>query len=404
MQISFQMNICLVNNLYPPINTGSSHYTYDLAHLLSNKGHNVVVITNKVKGLPDFEETDRLKIYRLKAIKLPQWQIWLNFPDFNFTLIPSNFKIFKRILITEDIQLIHQCKNIFDMVFLSAYYSKKLKLPLCCSLTTPIQHGNRIFNKILEVFDKTIIKHFFSKRVNEYIALDNETKKYIQERYNRYKQISLIPFSVSNSILLDNLFSLNRNYNNTTYKMVSLGHVSEGKSRIETIKAWWFVVDKIPQAKLVIIGALFSPIAKGLISKLGLEENIIFTGRIKHDEIDNYLIDADFGGVLDSSIAYSKGLGIANLEIMASGIPAVVDIDDDFFGANYPIKNNEHYIKVESRDPKWLAQKYIELFENPNLRQRIGLKGRKFSKDVLTWDRIIDDIEELYKNQIDNNN
>ena len=48
------MNICLVNNLYPPINTGSSFYTKGLADNLARKGHKVVVITNQYgdkKGL-----------------------------------------------------------------------------------------------------------------------------------------------------------------------------------------------------------------------------------------------------------------------------------------------------------------------------------------------------------------
>ena len=93
------MNICLVNNLYPPINTGSSFYTYDLANHLYEKGHNVIIITNKVKGTIGFSMEDGVKVYRLPVIKLPRWKIWMKFPDFNFTLTPKNIKRIKKIFI-----------------------------------------------------------------------------------------------------------------------------------------------------------------------------------------------------------------------------------------------------------------------------------------------------------------
>ena len=398
------MNICLVNNLYPPINTGSSFYTYDLANHLYKKGHKVIVITNQVVGINELTIEDGIKIFRLPVIKLPKWKIWMKFPDFNFTLTPKNIKMIKKILIDEKIELIHQCNNIFDLVFASSYFSRKMKIPLICSLTTQIQHPNPFFNKILELFDKTIIKYFFSKNVSKYIALDKESERYINNRYNIYKKITLIPFSIPKDEGSNKITSIHRNYKETHYKMVSLGHVSELKNRIEIIKAWKLVTKKYPKAKIIIVGDIFSDPTKKLISELKLNNNIIFTGRINHNKIYKHLIEVDFGCMFLSNIPYNRGLGTANMELMASGLPILADMDTNFFGNDFPIKSGKDFIKANSREPKWLADKFIELFEKSDLREQIGKSGKRWVTEVITWDRIINKLEAAYREVINKRN
>ncbi|GAF86368.1 unnamed protein product, partial [marine sediment metagenome] len=190
------MNICLVNNLYPPINTGSSFYTRELAHNLNKRGHNLIVITNLLEGTKAFEIKNEIKIYRLPVIKLPRLKIWMKFPFFNFTLTLKNLKKFEEIIIKEEINIIHQCNTIFDLVFASSFFASRFKIPLICSVTTPIQHLNPFYNKLLEMFDKKFVYLLFSRKVNHYIALDKETERYLNERYKLYENISIIPCSV----------------------------------------------------------------------------------------------------------------------------------------------------------------------------------------------------------------
>lgn len=393
----FRLNICLVNNLYPPINTGSSFYTRDLAYNLVRRGHNVIVITNLVKGTKLSEIKDKVKIYRLPVIKLPRLKIWMRFPDFNFTLTPKNLKKFKEIIIQEKIEIIHQCNNIFDLVFASSHFASRLNIPLICSVTTQIQHLNPIYNKLLEIFDKIFIYLLFSRKVNRYIALDKETVRYVNERYNFYNNVSIIPYSIPPQEESKSLTEYKRDYKKTHYKMVSLGHISDIKDRWETIRAWKYVVQKYPQAQLAIVGDLFTDKSANLIKKLGLGKNIVLTGRLKHKSIFKYF-KVDFGGVLlTTNIPYYKGFGTANIETMASGLPIIADADSNFFGDKFPIKANEHFVKAVNRNPRWLAAKFIELFENAKMRERIGKAGQKFVREVLTWDKIIDEIELVYK-------
>jgi glycosyltransferase involved in cell wall biosynthesis len=396
------MNICLVNNIFPPIETGSSMYTRDLARLLSLKGHHVIVITSGFESLPEMEKSpEGYTVYRLNSYTLPRLRIWHYFPNFTFNLTRKNIKRFKEILLQEKVQLIHQCNNIFDLVFVSAYFSKKLNIPLFTSLTTQIQHRNKTINKFLEIFDRTVVKYFFARHIKIFFALDKESLRYINERYNRYKDIVLIPFSVPD---LSSFFNIDRDYTKNYGVIISLGHLSENKDRRELILSLPKVKQKVPNLKIKIIGEIFSEQPMKFASAIKVENDLIFTGKVSHSEIPEIIKHADIGSVVISNLPYHRGVGTANLELMASGLPVILDAYDNNFGEAFPFKNGVHYIQLESRDPDWVSDKIIELYEHPEMRERIGKAGKEFVTDQLTWARIIPMIEAAYLEAIGQNN
>jgi glycosyltransferase involved in cell wall biosynthesis len=395
------MRICLINNLFPPILTGSSLFTLDIAKQLQKRGHHVVVITsktNKCKNDVELHENG-FKLYRLKNFRLYRSKLWMNFPNFYLTLFPSNFKRIKEILLQNNIEVIHQCNNIFDLVFASAYFSKKLKLPLICSLTTQIQHANPFLNKILEVFDRTFIKFFFAKHVDVFIAGDKETERYINERYKRYKGVKILHYGISG---MEEFLKIDRNYSITNNILVSLGHVSSVKDRKELIAAWPYVKTIIPNAKIKIIGSLFSKQIQTEIIKNKVENDIVFTGIVERNQIPKHIKDADIGSVFFSNVPYSKGVGSANIELMVSGLPVILDAYEDNFGPDMPFRNGIHFVKLESRNPEWLSKKIVELFESPDLRARIGKAGKEFVTTQLTWEKNIPLFENVYAEAIKN--
>jgi glycosyltransferase involved in cell wall biosynthesis len=317
----------------------------------------------------------------------------MKFPNFYLTLFPSNFTRIKEIILQNNIEVLHQCNNIFDLVFAATYFSRKLKLPLICSLTTQIQHSSRFLNKILELFDKTIIKYFFAKYVDVFLAGDKETERYINERYNRYDGIITLHYGISG---LDKFFQIKRDYCKTNYILVSLGHISDVKDRKALINAWPYVKASFPDAKIKIIGSLFSKDIEKGISNNKLENDIIFTGKVERNNIPDVIRDTDIGSMFFSNVPYSKGVGSANIELMASGLPVILDAYEDNFGPGMPFKNGIHFVKLDSRDPIWLSNKIIELFNNPDLRERIGRAGKEFVTTNLTWDKIMPLLEDIY--------
>lgn len=396
------MNICLVNNLFPPILTGSSFYTQDLARSLYSRGHKIIVITNQVKSKAYLEDEGGLRVYRLPVYKLPEVDLWMKFPHFNFSIFPGNLKKIEHILKMEKIDIIHQCNNIFDLVFASAWYSKKLGIPLICSIMTQIQHTNGFYNKILEIFDKTIIKYLFSRQVIEYIALDLESKRYIFERFGLKENVTFIPFSISREDTEYAFQNRKSDYGKTHFRAISVGHISNVKNRFETIRAWSHVVKKFPEATLRIIGGIFSEKSARLIKELGLSDNIEFTGKVEHSEIFSLMNDADFSCMfLSRELPFPRCVGAANMETMAFGLPAVLDATDSFFGERFPFNADEHFVMAESREPDRLSEIFIRLFEHPELREKIGKGGQRFVVETLDKEKILDEVELVYRNAMD---
>jgi len=83
--------ICMFSNLYPPVYSGSSTQCSQLARELSNRGHEVIVITAQLdKQTVPYEKIDGVHIYRLPAFHLPKMTVSLNFPWLNSTFVPGN--------------------------------------------------------------------------------------------------------------------------------------------------------------------------------------------------------------------------------------------------------------------------------------------------------------------------
>lgn len=397
------MNICLVNNLFPPINTGSSFYTYAIAKNLVDLGHNVTVITNQNNSERVIENIEGIKVFRLPVKKLPKLDLWMKFPDFNFSLSIKNYFRFKKILKREKVEIIHQCNNIFDLLFFSGYWSKKLKIPLFCSLMTQIQHPNRQYNRLLKLFEKLIIVPFFVKKVNKFIALDKESVRYINERFKITKNILFIPYMISEKDIKNSFKRKKEKYNITHYRMISLGHVSNLKNRMQLIKSWKLVLKEFPNAKMTIVGGIFDKKTKRLIESLNLNNSVEFTGRVSHSKTLDYVESADFNALfLSKNLPYNKCVGGANFEMMAAGLPCIIDASDEFFGKKYSFLSGKHFISAGSRNPEELAKQCIKLFSNPKLRKQIGLNGQDFVINKLTWKQIMKEMIELYEETIKN--
>lgn len=63
------MNILVLNYEYPPLGGGASPVSRDISIQLQQRGHQVTVLTMGYKDLPEYEEMQGIKIYRLKCLR-----------------------------------------------------------------------------------------------------------------------------------------------------------------------------------------------------------------------------------------------------------------------------------------------------------------------------------------------
>lgn len=63
------MNILVLNYEFPPLGGGAAPVSRDISIYLQRKGHNITVVTMGFGNLPNYEEIDGMRIYRLKCLR-----------------------------------------------------------------------------------------------------------------------------------------------------------------------------------------------------------------------------------------------------------------------------------------------------------------------------------------------
>ena len=101
-------------------------------------------------------------------------------------------------------------------------------------------------------------------------------------------------------------------------------------------------------------------------------------------ELPQYYRAADIG--LVPTIA-QDGLSITSVEAMASGVPVVAS---RIGGLPYTVSDGLTGLLFEPGDPVDLARQIARLLDDPDLRRRMGLAGRKRFEDEFTWETVIE--------------
>ncbi len=165
------------------------------------------------------------------------------------------------------------------------------------------------------------------------------------------------------------------------------------KYLIEAIKL--IVSDKKNQhIKLVLLGdGLLQPMIRGMVKKYHLEKNIIFSNRLRHEEIPTIINKASIY-VLPS---LQEGMPYVLLEAMACG-KAV--IGSDISGINDVITHEVNGLLVPPRNAKALNDAILKLLNNKKLREKLGLNARQLMIEKYSWTAIRKKVEKLYDKTI----
>ncbi len=164
---------------------------------------------------------------------------------------------------------------------------------------------------------------------------------------------------------------------NKKYDAVFQGRFHPQKGVEELVKIWKMVVEKKPQAVLVMIGdgpLMFS--VKQLIKKYHLGKNIKLMGYV-FDGDEKYKLFSQSKMVLHPAL-YDSG-GMASYEAMAFGLP-VIGFDLPSYTSYYP----KGMIKVPVSHFELYANKILELLTT-SLSQKIGAEAKKYVFTQASW-------------------
>jgi glycosyltransferase involved in cell wall biosynthesis len=217
-------------------------------------------------------------------------------------------------------------------------------------------------------------------------AMKKETFKYVD------KNIKVIPFGVD----IHKFRLLNDTIDNIS-NSVTIGTVKglEKVYGIEyLIKGFKIVFDKNPEIslKLLIVGkGNQESLLKALVKNLNLENQVIFTGYIESSEIVKYHNSID----IEVFMSESESFGVSVIEASACENPVIVS---NVGGLPKVVDNNNTGYIVKNKDFVQLSEKLQILLLDPNLRKKMGKKGRQLVKDKYNWENNVLAMSKVYEN------
>ena len=395
-----------MSNLFPPVISGSSLQLYELSLRLVRRGHRVIVITARYdKKLHEHEVIEGIEVYRLPAIRLPQLVVALRFKWLTATFSPGNLRRIRSILARHAVDLIHLHNHMFDLAFSAAFLKRALRLPLVLSLHTPITHNNAFYNAVLVAAERLILKPLIINATDCIVCPDQNIVKYITQRF-KFRRFTIIPYGVEEIFepTSEVVASLTQRFGLSGKRIIlSVGHLHLIRNRIDLIRAMPAILRHVPEAVLLIVGAVEEQQPLALVKQLGLSNAVIFTGIQENLVVRALLsiceIEAHWFTLDHPPIDSSPG--IATMEAMLAGRPAMTVASEDTFGSGV-LKQFQNIVLVQPGDTPAIAEQIIRLLTQRELATAIGVAGRLVALEHFAWPKVISRMEALYTTVITN--
>lgn len=267
-------------------------------------------------------------------------------------------------------------KEKFDVVYTHLFLSNLLVRGLAVLARVPVifsfEHSF-YYNKKRWMM---IIDFFLSKFTNKIIVPSKE----IAEFTSRQEKIDIKKFKIiANPVTIfeEKNINIKRLKNELdipedAFVIFNLGRFSEDKGQIYLIKAAQLILKQFENFYFVIVG--HGPLEYNLrdeIKKINIEKK--FKLITKPERAKEFLYISDIF-VLPS---IREGQPIVALEAMMTGKPIIATSLD---GTRSIIKNEINGILVQSRNSEEIAEKIIYLYNNPEIRNKLSLEGKRESK------------------------
>ncbi|PPS78763.1 glycosyltransferase family 4 protein [Streptomyces sp. MH60] len=178
--------------------------------------------------------------------------------------------------------------------------------------------------------------------------------------------------------------------------VVCVSRLVPRKGQDTLIRAMPRVLAAAPDAVLLIVGGgPYEKDLRRLAEETGVAASVHFTGAVPWSELPAHYGAGDVfampcrtrRGGLDV-----EGLGIVYLEASATGLPVVAG---DSGGAPDAVLDGETGWVVRGEDPNESADRITTLLADPELRRRMGERGRSWVEEKWRWDLVAEHLKAL---------
>ncbi len=133
---------------------------------------------------------------------------------------------------------------------------------------------------------------------------------------------------------------------------------------------------------ILVGGGTVLPELRSIVAEKNLDPFVTFTGQVTHDEVVDYLSNADIGVSPDPKTSMNDNSTMIKIfEYMAFGLPVVLfDLKEGRRSAGSAA------LYAQPNDPVDFANQIIRLLDSRELRETLGSCGRKRIEESLNWE------------------
>jgi D-inositol-3-phosphate glycosyltransferase len=345
------MKVLFILEYFPPHVGGVEVLFQNLAEGLVKKGHEVSVITQRLKGTKPYEEKNGVAIHR---VWVPSFlsRYW-----FSLLALPKAISLAKK----ADIIQTTTYNAALPAKITSVICKKKAVLAVMEVLgdTWEKTELGPVFGKLHKLLEKAIL----ALKFDHFVAISEYTKRELIRSGISEGKITVVYPGLDYAFFDPKKYE---GYRETIRKLHGLDksfvYVSYGRPGITKgieylVRAVPKITEAIPSSKLVLI--LSRSPASGykkivsLIKELGVENNIVLVESQPRSELPKYITAADCAVVP----SLTEGFGYSAAEAIALGVPLVASNS-----TSLPEVVCGKYVLVETANPQAIAEGVVKVY------------------------------------------
>lgn len=383
------MNIGIFTDAYHPTVSGVVTSISMLEHMLRGKGHNVFIFT--VSNPPLKKSVPN--VIRMPGMPLrfsPENRLAIFFP-------PKTLLGVRRM----KLDIIHT-QTEFSLGIFGKVVSELFKIPMVHTYHTMYEDYTHYIAKGYLISKKTARRYsrLFCNRAEAVISPTEKTRGVLLS-YGVRKPIHVIPTGIDFEPFSrerydnDDILAVKREVglNQTDPVIVFVGRLSKEKSIEVIINAMPKLNERLPEAKLLIVGGgSYLKELKHAAKKAGASKSILFAGEKPWADIGKYYQAGD----LFVTASTTETQGLTYVEAMAAKVPVLAKKDDSIAGIiDHGITG--HYFDKDEELPDML----YDILTNKEVASKIAENA--FERiQYLSAEKFADNVERLYIDVIEN--
>lgn len=393
MNCSPMKEILVLSSDFKPMPGGIAELAYQICKELSNRGYRIDVITHKFKDCLEEESLNGIFIHRIydEMTSSPNQSRLKTILNNYFWMKKVRGKINRFIRAAKPEILF--CTN-YHKLFADILKTNKLPFLLYMhgeDVTAIVKTKNPLNKKRLQFLTERAKRIFFNSRYSM-----NLLEKFTDNSQNSFS-VTGCGFPID-QIINDDLKAASRQKLglNDEKILLTTSRLVIRKGIDTVLHAMPIIMKKFSNIKYLVVGD--GPDKEKLIDlskKLGIDNKVRFCGfvseEIKKDcylASDVYVMPSKFG-----DLGEVEGFGISFLEANAHGLPV---IGSNVGGITDAVENGKNGFLVDPDDPNQLAEKVINLLNDPLRCQQMAESGKERIRKQFNWVKIVDDIEKNF--------